>query len=444
MDKHFNTAGPGTPDLHDLIDPLTRSPLDEIEDLIEQRRSFVLHAPRQTASGKPVTVLRGCASPAARIALGCNSSGTQTAVATYTDHCSYRSKPMPVDVTLLSRFYALDSLRAEHQDALAREAELVELQAGVELFAAGDTDEVTWYLLSGEVFGSYPDGRTKTVSADSLQSRYPVGDLLPRRYTAAISSASARLIRLDRRFTEKVIAWDQVTRSTDFRHYDPNPEGNRWVFRLLSNKALRRLPSGNIERLFNRFEEIRVSEGQRVIREGDDGDFFYVIKDGAASVSQTSDADGSEAVVAYLVRGDSFGEDALLSNSVRNASVIMLKPGRLMRLGKSDFLELLKQPVVEWLTPGKASILARQGAGVIDVRLTEEFDQRAIKGALSMPLYRLREHTTSLDKARKYVVYCNTGERSAAAAFILNKLGFEAYALQGGLSAMLKQMERKG
>lgn len=351
---------------------------------------------------------------------------------------------MPVDVTLLSRFYALDSLRAEHQDALAREADLVELQAGVELFAAGDTDEVTWYLLSGEVFGSYPDGRTKTVSADSLQSRYPVGDLLPRRYTAAISSASARLIRLDRRFTEKVIAWDQVTRSTDFRHYDPNPEGNRWVFRLLSNKALRRLPSGNIERLFNRFEEIRVSEGQRVIREGDDGDFFYVIKDGAASVSQTSDADGSEAVVAYLVRGDSFGEDALLSNSVRNASVIMLKPGRLMRLGKSDFLELLKQPVVEWLTPGKASILARQGAGVIDVRLTEEFDQRAIKGALSMPLYRLREHTTSLDKTRKYVVYCNTGERSAAAAFILNKLGFEAYALQGGLSAMLKQMERKG
>lgn len=350
---------------------------------------------------------------------------------------------MPVDVTLLSRFYALDSLRAEHQDALAREAELVVVSRGVELFRAGDTDEVTWYLLSGEIFGVYPEGRTKTVSADSLQSRYPVGDLLPRRFTATVHSDEARLIRLDRRFTEKVIAWDQVTRSTEFRHYDPNPEGNRWVFRLLSNKALRRLPSGNIERLFNRFEEIRVAEGQRVIREGDDGDYFYVIKDGAASVSVSSDADGSEAVVAYLVRGDSFGEDALLSNNPRNASVIMLKPGRLMRLGKSDFLELLKQPAVEWLTPGKASILVRQGAGVIDVRLTEEFDQRAIKGALSMPLYRLRENMAHIDKSRKYVVYCNTGERSAAATFILNKLGVEAYALQGGLSAMLKQLDRK-
>lgn len=350
---------------------------------------------------------------------------------------------MPVDVTLLSRFYALDSLRAEHLDALAREAELLDLSGGIELFRAGDTDEITWYLLAGEVFGTYPDGRTKTVSANSLQSRYPVGDLLPRRYSATISSDAAQLIRLDRRFTEKVIAWDQVTRSTDFRHYDPNPEGNRWVFRLLSSRALRKLPSGNIERLFNRFEELRVSEGQRIIREGDDGDYFYVIKDGAAAVSQRSDADGSEAVVAYLVRGDSFGEDALLSNNVRNASVTMLKPGRLMRLGKSDFLELLKQPVVEWLTPGKASILVRQGAGVIDVRLTEEFDQRAIKGALSMPLYRLREHAAGLDKARKYIVYCNTGERSAAGAFILNKLGFEAYALQGGLSAMLKQLDRK-
>ena len=49
-----------------------------------------------------------------------------------------------------------------------------------------------------------------------------------------------------------------------------------------------------------------------------------------------------------------------------------------------------------------------------------------------------------LEKGRRYVCYCNTGERSAAAAFVLSKLGFEAYALAGGLSAMLKQMDRPG
>ena len=99
---------------------------------------------------------------------------------------------------------------------------------------------------------------------------------------------------------------------------------------------------------------------------------------------------------------------------------------------------------MEWLTPGKASILVRQGAGIVDVRLPEEFDERAIKGAINMPLYRLREFTSDLDKERSYVCYCNTGERSAAAAFILTKLGFEAFALAGGLSGMVKQMDKKG
>jgi rhodanese-related sulfurtransferase len=33
------------------------------------------------------------------------------------------------------------------------------------------------------------------------------------------------------------------------------------------------------------------------------------------------------------------------------------------------------------------------------------------------------------------VVYCDTGRRSSAAAYILVERGFDAYVLQGGLSA---------
>lgn len=350
---------------------------------------------------------------------------------------------MAVDPGLLKSLYPLESLRPEHLEALAREAveELVPRDAV--LFSAGDTDELTLYLLSGEVRGDYPDGRSKSQSGGvgSLQGRYAVGDLQPRRFTATVVSENARIAKLDRRFLEKVMAWDQVVKSGQVKHFDKNPEGNRWVFRLLQSKALRKLPVANVERLFTRFEEVTAKNGQTVIKEGDVGDYFYVLKEGAAAVSQL--LDGGPSVVAYLVRGDSFGEDALLSNNVRNATVTMMKDGRLMRLSKSDFGELLKQPVVDWLSPGKASILVRQGAGIIDVRTKEEYDERAIKGAVNMPLMRLREHANELEKTRKYIAYCNTGERSAAAAFVLSKLGFEAFALQGGLSAMVKQMEQK-
>ncbi|MBK9654350.1 MAG: cyclic nucleotide-binding domain-containing protein [Rhodanobacteraceae bacterium] len=348
---------------------------------------------------------------------------------------------MSIDASQLKHLYPLDSLRPDHLDVIAREAESAEYAHQQALFRAGDQDEVTHYLLAGIISGAYPDGKRKDISADSLQGRYPIGDLMPRRFTATVESLTATIVSLDRRFLEKVITFDQLTRTSGFKLLDKNPEGNRWIFRLLQNNAMRRVPAGNLERLFARFEEISVKADQTIVREGDDGDYFYVIKDGAASVLQSGD--GDPAVVAYLVRGDSFGEDALLSNSVRNASVTMMKDGKLMRLRKSDFSELLKQPTVEWLTPGKASILVRQGAGIVDVRLPEEFDERAIKGSINMPLYRLREYTPDLDKDRSYVCYCNTGERSAAAAYILTKLGFEAFALAGGMSGMVKQMDKK-
>jgi CRP-like cAMP-binding protein len=274
-----------------------------------------------------------------------------------------------------------------------------------------------------------------------LQGRYPIGDSQPRRFTATIASDTARIARLDRRYTEKVIAWDQLSRAENFKHFDAAPDGNRWVFRLLQSRAFHKMPTGNIERMFQRFEEIQVKAGDTIIREGDVADYFYVIKDGACSVSKY--LDGVESVVAYLVRGDCFGEDALLSNTKRNATVKMMQDGRLMRLGKKPFEEVLKPPVVEWLTPGQASLMARDGATVIDVRLPEEHELRAIKGSVNIPLYRLREDAAEqFRKGGKYIVYCNTGERSSAAAFILTKLGFDAFALQGGLMGMVRQLDK--
>jgi len=114
-----------------------------------------------------------------------------------------------------------------------------------------------------------------------------------------------------------------------------------------------------------------------------------------------------------------------------------------MRLAKQSFDEVMKPPAVTWLTPGMASIMARQGAIVLDVRMREEHSQRAIKDAVSMPLYTLRETVPELDKSKRYIVYCNTGERSAAAAFILANLGFDVFALQGGISGMIRQMMKK-
>lgn len=55
MQRFFNTAGPNQADQSYTLPPLTRFDLDEVLLLIEQRRYFVLHAPRQT--GKTTALL---------------------------------------------------------------------------------------------------------------------------------------------------------------------------------------------------------------------------------------------------------------------------------------------------------------------------------------------------------------------------------------------------
>ena len=281
---------------------------------------------------------------------------------------------------ILRRFSPLNSLKRENIAALAKKMEIRSLESGKTLLREGDTDKRTYYLVSGTLELADRSNNLRLLRADSADAHNPITPLLPRRYTVKAVD-HVEYLSVDTELLDVMLTWDQ-TGSYEVNELQGDEQGGSddWMTTLLQTRAFHRIPPANIQAIFMRMQKVNYNAGDVIIKQGEEGDYFYVIKDGAASVMQSGD--GDPAVVAYLVRGDSFGEDALLSNSVRNASVTMMKDGKLMRLGKSDFSELLKQPTVEWLTPGKASILVRQGAGIVDVRLPEEFDERAIKGAI--------------------------------------------------------------
>jgi hypothetical protein len=56
--KFFNTAGPNQPDIHYTLSPLSRWNLPENLGLIEARKYFVLHTPRQTGKTTGLITLR--------------------------------------------------------------------------------------------------------------------------------------------------------------------------------------------------------------------------------------------------------------------------------------------------------------------------------------------------------------------------------------------------
>jgi CRP-like cAMP-binding protein len=80
----------------------------------------------------------------------------------------------------------------------------------------------------------------------------------------------------------------------------------------------------------------RVPVGQVVFSEGDEGDRYYVIREGQAEVQI-----GGE-VVRQLARGDGFGELALLLGEPRSATVTALTDLVLAGLGRDDFLRLVR------------------------------------------------------------------------------------------------------
>jgi rhodanese-related sulfurtransferase len=68
------------------------------------------------------------------------------------------------------------------------------------------------------------------------------------------------------------------------------------------------------------------------------------------------------------------------------------------------------------------------------VRLPSEFESYHQDGAINIPLYFIRLKLKTLDPSKPYVVCCDTGRRSSAAAYILSERGLDAHVLRGGLT----------
>jgi rhodanese-related sulfurtransferase len=137
-----------------------------------------------------------------------------------------------------------------------------------------------------------------------------------------------------------------------------------------------------------------------------------------------------------LQSGDSFGEEALLTNAKHNASVTMLTDGVLMKLSKENFINLIEQPVIKAVSFHKASVLVASGATWLDVRLNNEHVASHIKGSINIPFNVLRMESGKLKSDKRYVIYCDTGIRSSAAAFLLTKRGYNVYYLEDGLMSL--------
>ena len=119
-----------------------------------------------------------------------------------------------------------------------------------------------------------------------------------------------------------------------------------WLRGSLRTTQLAQLPSGQLQRMLEAFEKTRFRAGDWVIRQGEPGAHYYVIASGQCEVERREEPNGVGRRLAELGPGEAFGEEALVANRQRNASVRMLTAGTLLRLPKQAFLDALRRPLV--------------------------------------------------------------------------------------------------
>ncbi len=96
-----------------------------------------------------------------------------------------------------------------------------------------------------------------------------------------------------------------------------------------------------IEHLKESVELQRYAPGQIISRQGDPADCFYLVRIGFVKISENYP--GGELVLAYLSRGDYFGEIGLLGGGVRTATCTALDHVELVRISGDDFRQMIER-----------------------------------------------------------------------------------------------------
>ncbi|NOR67485.1 MAG: cyclic nucleotide-binding domain-containing protein, partial [Woeseiaceae bacterium] len=276
-----------------------------------------------------------------------------------------------IDIDLLKKFSPLDGLKRDNLAALARKVQVRELSPQQLLFKEGDTERRTIYVVSGSLELIDDQGKVEEIiEGGSDIARNPIAAIFPRRVTGRARNR-VQYISIDSDLLDVMLTWDQ-TGSYEVSELQGEAEdegGEDWMTMLLQTKAFHKIPPANIQAIFMRMQQINYKAGDVVLKQGTEGDYFYVLTSGKCLVTRETPLNKDGIKLAELVVGDTFGEEALISDAKRNATVTMTTDGAIMRLGKEDFKRLLNEPMLDWISMAEAEDIIKGGGKWLDVRL---------------------------------------------------------------------------
>ncbi|HHX35298.1 MAG TPA: cyclic nucleotide-binding domain-containing protein [Gammaproteobacteria bacterium] len=338
----------------------------------------------------------------------------------------------------LQGFTSLRALSTQQYSVLRPQLVIQPFLAGQIVVSPQDSMQIICFLISGDLFYQSEQGDELYIEAGSEESQHALPANTAQHYTL-IAATDCAVVLIGRERLARFLTWQQASQDL-LLEFEAEGEDVEWLSALLDNPLFSRVPAINIRQMLQRLKCLRLEKGTQLLTQGELGDRCYFLRSGSAQVSQG--LEDQEQVVAELLVGACFGEEALLSDLPRNATVKLLTDSQVLYLERADFLELLKTPVTEEVSFAQAGRLLEQGAQWLDVRRLDEYERGHAAQALHMPLDLLRLKARMLNNNTVYLCYCDNGKRSQSAVFLLSQLGFQAYSLSDGVD-VLSEMPRE-
>ncbi len=320
----------------------------------------------------------------------------------------------------LQRFVPFNLLSDELLDEASRYISIMEYKSGELVFKRGKTLTEKFYLLNGAV--DLVDNRFNATKFEAGHegTQLALNQGLQTQHAVRVHSDKATIFSIDENYLAELMSRSEVNQGEAVEL----SEGEDWMANLLSCPLFSLVPNAQIVTLFSSFATREVSCGEVIIKEGEYGDYFYVLADGTATV--TTRTSSSETTLGV---GQYFGEEALVARSTRNATITMTSDGTLKVLDEQMFAEVLKKPILRYIKDQNLVNLT-QPYQLVDVRMPIEYKFEHLPGSLNIPLPRLRDEMKVLPNNRTYVVLEDLGGRANVAAHLMSQAGFDALILQ--------------
>lgn len=334
---------------------------------------------------------------------------------------------------MLKQYRYFEGLSDGALEEIAGRLEKVELAAGTKIIKEGEPADSFYIVKEGEVEVTKTTKWGQEARITNLKCGAGFGEMAlltcSTRNSSVLAKTDVELYKLMKIDFEEIVLLDSTFTNMLVKKNRDHCQYNK----MKTLQPLAILEPGKMLALTEKLIEKHYTAGENIITQGGPGDAYYILKSGRAEVIKKKGGNDPEQV-AVLGEGEGFGEEALIREEPRNATVRAIDDTLVLRLEKSDFDEIMKKSFLEWDFP--EDIMDERGKYIIiDARIAPEYEEEHIEGALNIPIEVLRQRFTELDPSCEYYTYCTNDSRGMTAAFLMRSQGFRAKSIRGGLGA---------